>query len=124
MLADVSKTTVYRLADYINRQYEIIPHSIIIRPPSAELKPGQLDQDALPPYDILDAILNLYVEKALSPREITARGYDANTVLWVCRAVLAPVVVCPLPPGRHTESKNIHRGTRGFSVQFSPEQPH
>ena len=87
VLADVSKTTVYRLADYINRQYEIIPHSIIIRPPSAELKPGQLDQDALPPYDILDAILNLYVEKALSPRGITARGYDANTVLWVCRAV-------------------------------------
>lgn len=87
VLADVPKTMVYKLADYINRQGEVIPQCIIVRPPSAELKPGQLDQDSLPPYDILDAILNLYIEKALSPQEIAAHGYDENTVLWVCQAV-------------------------------------
>lgn len=87
VLADVPKTMVYQLAEYINRHGEILPQQIITRAPSAELKPDQLDQDSLPPYKVLDPILHLYIEKACSPREIVAQGFDEDTVLWVCRAV-------------------------------------
>ena len=58
-IADVPKTIVYELCRYINREKEIIPHNILIKPPSAELRPGQKDEDSLPPYDILDAILSI-----------------------------------------------------------------
>jgi NAD+ synthase (glutamine-hydrolysing) len=62
VLADVYKTEVYQLSNYINRNAEIIPQNSIDKAPSAELKPGQKDQDTLPPYDILDAILFQYIE--------------------------------------------------------------
>ena len=74
VISDVPKTLVYRLAEWINREREIIPRSTMTKPPSAELKPGQVDQDSLPPYDILDQILQLYVEENLSAQEIVARG--------------------------------------------------
>src|SRR5436190_6692902 len=61
VISDVPKTMVYRLANWINRQSEIIPPSSITKPPSAELRPNQTDQDSLPPYDLLDAILDRYV---------------------------------------------------------------
>jgi NAD+ synthetase len=79
-IADVLKTDVYKIARWVNREREIIPASSILKPPSAELRPGQTDQDSLPPYDILDAILDLYVVKNLSQPEIIARGYDAGMV--------------------------------------------
>lgn len=87
VISDVPKTSVYRLARYINRDREIIPTSTIEKPPSAELKPGQVDQDTLPPYDVLDRILQLYVEENLSAVEIIDKGYDATTVRWIQRRV-------------------------------------
>ncbi|HWU85514.1 MAG TPA: NAD(+) synthase, partial [Rhodocyclaceae bacterium] len=81
VIKDVMKTFVYRLARYRNQlatargEMAPIPENIIVRPPSAELKPGQTDQDSLPPYEILDAIIEAYMEHNESPREIIARGY-------------------------------------------------
>ena len=87
VISDVPKTLVYQLARWINRDREIIPGATIEKPPSAELKPGQLDQDSLPPYDVLDQILQLYVEENLSGTDIIARGFDDKTVRWVQRRV-------------------------------------
>ena len=114
VISDVPKTMIYELARWINSDYaqqaievnrpypsansgrggspeqparEIIPKSTIEKPPSAELKPNQTDQDALPPYEILDQILQLYVEENLSARDIIARGFDEKTVRWVQRRV-------------------------------------
>jgi NAD+ synthetase len=87
VISDVPKTMVYELARWINRDREIIPRSTIEKPPSAELKPNQTDQDTLPPYDVLDEILRLYVEENLSARDIIAHGFDEKTVRWVQRRV-------------------------------------
>jgi NAD+ synthase (glutamine-hydrolysing) len=95
VISDVPKTMIYELARWINSDYsaqsggkrELIPKSIIEKPPSAELKPNQKDQDVLPPYEILDEILRLYVEENLSARDIIARGFDEKTVRWVQRRV-------------------------------------
>jgi len=80
VLKDVYKTFVYRLAEWRNRQSEVIPRNIIERPPSAELKPDQKDQDSLPPYEMLDAIIEAYMERNESPRQIIGRGYPAEEV--------------------------------------------
>ncbi|MGH7935991.1 MAG: NAD+ synthase, partial [Chthoniobacterales bacterium] len=87
VISDVPKTLVYRLARWINRAREIIPVPTIEKPPSAELKPGQVDPDSLPPYEVLDEILQLYVEENLGARDIIARGFDAKTVHWIMRRV-------------------------------------
>jgi NAD+ synthase (glutamine-hydrolysing) len=87
LISDVPKTMIYELARFINRKREIIPVSTIEKPPSAELRPNQKDQDTLPPYDVLDAILRLYVEENLSAAEIVAQGFDEPTVRWVQRRV-------------------------------------
>src|SRR5213082_1950584 len=87
VISDVPKTIVYELARWINRAREIIPRSTIDKAPSAELRPNQKDQDTLPPYEILDQILHLYVEENLSARDIIARGFDEKTVRWVQRRV-------------------------------------
>ena len=87
VISDVPKTTLYELARWLNRKREIIPISTIEKAPSAELKPDQKDQDTLPPYDVLDEILQLYVEENLSARDIIARGFDEKTVRWVQRRV-------------------------------------
>src|SRR5216110_3302935 len=87
VISDVPKTMLYELARWINRDKEIIPRSTIDKPPSAELKPNQKDQDTLPPYEILDQILQLYVEENLSARDVIARGFDEKTVRWVQRRV-------------------------------------
>lgn len=87
VISDVPKTMVYRLARWINREREIIPAATIEKPPSAELKPGQVDQDSLPPYELLDQILHLYVEKNQSAREIVAQGFDEKIVRWIQRRV-------------------------------------
>jgi NAD+ synthase (glutamine-hydrolysing) len=87
VLSDVPKTLVYELANYINRESEIIPQQIIQKPPSAELRPNQVDQDTLPPYPILDQILHQYIEEESSPDEIIGMGFDSNTVKWVVKIV-------------------------------------
>jgi NAD+ synthase (glutamine-hydrolysing) len=86
-LKDVFKTRVYELARWRNRHGEIIPRSTVDKPPSAELRPDQTDQDTLPPYDVLDAILAAYVEEDLSRERIVAQGHDEQTVERVCRMV-------------------------------------
>ncbi len=92
VLKDVSKTLVYRLARYRNEAYgeqavEVIPNAVIDRPPSAELAPGQLDQDSLPAYDVLDQILELYVEQDCSAMDIIEKGFDQEQVRRVLRLV-------------------------------------
>jgi NAD+ synthetase len=80
VIKDVPKTFVYRLAAYRNTLSDVIPQNIITRPPSAELKPGQTDQDTLPPYEVLDAIIEAYMERDESPRQIIAGGCNEADV--------------------------------------------
>ncbi|MBL7970095.1 MAG: NAD+ synthase, partial [Prolixibacteraceae bacterium] len=78
---------VFKMANWINREREIIPFNTIQKPPSAELRPDQKDSDSLPDYDTLDQILFDYIELNLSPDEIIAKGFDKNTVLRTVRMV-------------------------------------
>jgi len=87
VLGDVYKTEVFELARYINRDGEIIPENIIIKPPSAELRPNQKDADSLPEYDILDKILYEYIENFKGPDEITALGFGRELVERVLKMV-------------------------------------
>jgi NAD+ synthetase len=87
VISDLPKVRVYEVSRWINREREIIPWNTIDKPPSAELRPDQKDQDTLPPYEILDGILELYVEHHLSTDEIITRGYDETTIRWVQRRV-------------------------------------
>lgn len=87
VLKDVSKTWVYRLSNYRNTLGRVIPERIITRPPSAELKPDQTDQDSLPPYDVLDAIMACYVEKNMSIAQIVDIGYAEADVLRVVKLI-------------------------------------
>lgn len=89
VLKDVYKTFVYELAAYVNEKAgrEIIPRRVFEKPPSAELRPGQVDQEKLPPYPSLDAILKAYVEEGRSVADIVAMGYDEETVRKVVRMV-------------------------------------
>jgi NAD+ synthase (glutamine-hydrolysing) len=89
VISDVPKTMVYELARYINESFgrELIPIGSITKPPSAELKPNQVDQDSLPPYDVLDQILHRYIEEDQSVDTIVAAGFDSKTVRDVARMV-------------------------------------
>lgn len=87
VLSDVPKTMVYELARHVNAEREVIPRAIIEKPPSAELRPGQVDSDSLPPYPVLDRILELHVDRGWSFREIVDHGFDDEVVRWVVRAV-------------------------------------
>jgi NAD+ synthetase len=87
VISDVPKTMVYRISRWINREREIIPAASITKAPSAELRPNQTDQDSLPPYDVLDAILEAYVVQGRSSAEIIQSGFDADTVRRVVRLI-------------------------------------
>ena len=87
VLKDVPKTLVYRLANYRNTLGEIIPQRVIKRPPTAELAPDQKDTDSLPEYEVLDAILAMYVEEDREPDEIIAAGYTEAVVRQVIRMI-------------------------------------
>ena len=87
VIADVYKTEVYELAEYMNRDAEIIPINTITKPPSAELRPNQKDSDSLPDYDILDEVLRHYIEERKSPKEIIAAGFDKTLVERVLKMV-------------------------------------
>ncbi len=115
VLADVWKTVVYRVSREVNRQAgrSLIPESTLTKPPSAELRPNQTDQDSLPPYDVLDAILALLVEEQRSPEEIVAAGFDEAVVTKVCRMVrLAEHKRRQLPPGLIVTHKAFGPGRR------------
>ena len=87
VLKDVAKTMVFRISRYRNTLSQVIPERVITRPPSAELAPDQVDEDSLPPYDILDQILSLYVEEDVSAEGIVARGFDRDTTYRITRLV-------------------------------------
>ncbi len=87
VISDVPKQLVYQLAAYVNRSREIIPARIIDKAPTAELKHDQTDQDDLPPYDILDQVLELHLEDGLGKSEIIARGFDDQMVRDILRRV-------------------------------------
>jgi NAD+ synthase (glutamine-hydrolysing) len=88
VISDVPKTLVYRLSEYVNSRQPVIPQATIEKPPSAELRPDQKDSDSLPPYDVLDAVLEDYVEDAHSAEQIASdRGLDIETVRRVIRMV-------------------------------------
>ncbi|MGZ8295343.1 MAG: NAD+ synthase, partial [Telluria sp.] len=128
VLKDVAKTRVYRLANYRNSLsqvagFQVIPQRIIERPPSAELRPGQTDQDSLPPYDVLDAILAAYVERDLSARDIVAQGFDAETVRRVIRMVdLAEYKRRQAAPGPRISPRNFGKDRRyPITSKYRPE---
>lgn len=87
VISDLPKMRVYEVSRWINREKEIIPWPSIDKPPSAELRPDQKDQDTLPPYEVLDAILELLVEQNLSVREVTERGFNEETVRWIAKKI-------------------------------------
>ena len=89
VISDLPKTTVYKLAEFLNEdaRRDLIPRRTVTKPPSAELRPDQTDQDTLPPYEVLDEILRLYVEENLGAGEMVRRGFDEETVRWVLRRV-------------------------------------
>jgi len=87
LIGDVYKTSVYRVAHWLNRNGEVIPRSTLTKPPSAELRPNQTDQDTLPPYDVLDGILKLYIEEWKEIDEIAASGYDRALVERIVKMV-------------------------------------
>ncbi|HEV8186491.1 MAG TPA: NAD+ synthase [Pyrinomonadaceae bacterium] len=90
VIGDVLKTEVYALANYLNQYEELIPHAIIDKRPSAELAPGQFDDQSLPPYDQLDRVLRLYFEQKATPSEIVATGFDSSFVLDILNRVESP----------------------------------
>ncbi len=100
VIADLYKGDVYALARWVNREREIIPEGILTKPPSAELRPDQRDQDTLPPYPILDAILRAHIEGGQTSSEIVAAGYEPATVERVLKLVRqAEFKRRQLPPG-------------------------
>jgi NAD+ synthase (glutamine-hydrolysing) len=87
VISDIPKTVVFSLCRWLNREGEIIPHHVIIKPPSAELKPNQLDQDSLPPYDILDDILAKFITQHQSAQQIAESGHDSAIVNKVIKLI-------------------------------------
>jgi len=113
VISDVPKTMVYNLARYLNRDKEIIPGRVISRPPSAELKPDQTDQDTLPPYDVLDDILTEYVEKNRSIADIIKKGHDPKIVQDIIRRIhLNEYKRNQAPPGLKVTTKAFGVGRR------------
>lgn len=113
VISDVPKTTIYKLAEYINRNREVIPVGIIKRAPTAELKPGQTDQDTLPPYDILDQILHYYIEEGYSSEQIKKLNFDPAIVDWVIKTVNKNEYKrYQAPPGLKVTSKAFGIGRR------------
>jgi NAD+ synthase (glutamine-hydrolysing) len=87
VVKDIVKTLVYRLARWRNSQGRVIPDRVIERPPSAELRPDQTDQDSLPPYEVLDAVVERYMERDMAPEAIAGLGYDMESVRKVVRLI-------------------------------------
>lgn len=87
VLGDVYKTQVFQLARFINKDKEVIPNNTIVKPPSAELRPGQKDSDSLPEYDVLDKVLFEYIEKRKGPRELMEMGFDEALIKRILKLV-------------------------------------
>ncbi|WP_271629096.1 NAD+ synthase [Caldicellulosiruptor sp. DIB 104C] len=118
VISDLPKMLVYELARYINREREIIPHNVLVKPPSAELRPNQKDQDSLPPYEILDPILVAYIEELKSVDEIVQMGYPKELVLKIIKMVeRAEYKRKQAAPGLKVTSKAFGFGRRMPIVQ-------
>jgi len=123
VISDVPKTMVYELARLINREREVIPSATLTKPPSAELRPNQTDQDTLPPYDVLDRILKAYIEDLWSPQEITDHyGFDLKLVREVAlRVDRNEYKRKQAPPGLKVTSKAFSVGRRfPIAQKFEP----
>jgi NAD+ synthetase len=113
VISDVPKTLVYRIAREINADEPVIPESTLTKPPSAELRPGQVDQDSLPPYDVLDAILAAHVEDGLDSNALLAKGFERAVVDKVLRLVrTSEYKRRQLPPGLKITGKAFGTGRR------------
>ena len=113
VISDVPKTMVYQIARFINRDKEVIPERIIQKPPSAELKPDQFDQDDLPPYEILDDILRAYIEDNKAPEEIIEMGFEPSIVMDIIKRVdLNEYKRHQSPPGLKVTTKSFGYGRR------------
>ncbi|TFI51568.1 NAD+ synthase [Mastigocladus laminosus UU774] len=113
VIADVPKTLVYALCRWLNRNGEIIPYNVLIKAPSAELKPGQVDQDSLPPYDILDDILQRLIQDHQSPAQIVNAGHDVVVVEKVIKMVArAEFKRRQAPPGLKITDRAFGTGWR------------
>ncbi|MFM8299513.1 MAG: NAD(+) synthase, partial [Microcystis aeruginosa] len=113
VIADVPKTRVFALCNWLNREREIIPQNVIIKPPSAELKPGQLDQDSLPPYEILDDILDRIIRHHQSVSQIREAGWDCATVERIMKLVTrAEFKRKQAPPGLKITDRAFGTGWR------------
>jgi NAD+ synthase (glutamine-hydrolysing) len=115
LLKDVPKTLVYELVSFVNARGHrpVIPQYVITRPPSAELRPNQTDQDTLPPYDVLDAILEAYIEKDMSAEAIAESGFPMETVRWVVgRVDSAEYKRRQSPPGIKINPRALGRDRR------------
>jgi len=113
VISDVPKTLVYRVSEWLNRDGEVIPAAIIEKPPSAELRPDQKDTDSLPSYDVLDAILEAYVEEGRGLRELVELGFEEETVAGILRMVdLNEYKRLQAAPGLRITSKAFGPGRR------------
>ena len=113
VISDLPKTWVYRVSEWINRNGEVIPLDTLQKPPSAELKHDQRDQDTLPPYEVLDPILQLYVEEERSVAEIVQAGFEESVVRWVQRRVdLNEYKRAQAAPGLRVTSRAFGGGRR------------
>jgi NAD+ synthase (glutamine-hydrolysing) len=112
-IKDVPKMLVYRLARWRNSTATIIPERVLTRAPSAELRPDQTDQDSLPPYEVLDEVLRLYIEEDRSIAAIVAQGFDEPTVRRVTRLVdRAEYKRRQAPPGVRISERAFGRDRR------------
>lgn len=113
VISDIPKTMVYRLAHYLNRDKELIPTRVLTKPPSAELKPNQTDQDTLPPYEVLDTILMEYIENNQTITDIVNQGYDQRVVRDTVRRIhLNEFKRKQAPPGLKVTTKAFGSGRR------------
>jgi NAD+ synthase (glutamine-hydrolysing) len=113
VISDVPKTWVYKIAREINADRPVIPESTLMKPPSAELRPDQVDQDSLPPYDVLDAILAAHVEDGLDTQALIDKGFERTVVEKVLRLVrISEYKRRQLPPGPKITSKAFGTGRR------------
>jgi NAD+ synthetase len=113
VISDLPKTWVYRLCQWLNRNEEKIPWNILEKPPSAELRPDQKDQDSLPPYDLLDELLYHHIERHEGAEELIALGFDPPTVKKVLRLVqIAEFKRRQAPPGLKVTDRAFGSGWR------------
>jgi NAD+ synthase (glutamine-hydrolysing) len=121
VIADVPKTRVYSLCRWLNRQQEIIPVNIIDKPPSAELKPGQMDQDSLPPYEILDDLLEKIICEHRSITELIARGFEPAVISQITKLLQrAEFKRRQAPPGLKITDRAFGTGWRMPIAALTP----